>query len=97
MEVMRMLMEVMRMLMEVMERRFLIRQEEGAAPTSPFLPLLLITPITILAIIMITVGILRQCRKGAGGWAGQAFATQVPQLGSRGSGNLTRGEGGQPG
>ena len=82
-EVMRMLMEVMRMLMEVMERRFLIRQEEGAAPTSPFLPLLLITPITILAIIiiiMIIVGILRQCRKGAGGWAGQAFASQVPQL-----------------
>ena len=60
MEVMvRMLMGVMeRMQMEVMERRFLIRQEEGGAPTSPFLPLLLITPITIPTIIIIIVDIL---------------------------------------
>ena len=55
----RMQMEVMeRMQMEVMERRFLIRQEEGGAPTSPFLPLLLITPITIPTIIIIIVDIL---------------------------------------
>ena len=52
------LMVMKRMQMEVMERRFLIRQEEGGAPTSPFLPLLLITPITIPTIIIIIVDIL---------------------------------------
>ena len=52
-------------------RGFLIRQEEGGAPTSPFLAFLLITPITILTIVIIIVHIWSQ-----GGWVVRHLLTR---------------------